>query len=147
VRIRHQQQFLFAVFLLLLGGLGLGFGWHLSMGTALRMGPGYLPKVLSVILIIYGIGLTVSSLSIDAPPIGRWPWRGIAIVLGSLCLFGLMVERAGLLLTTVAVTLVATAAAPDRRWREAAIFAVAIAAFCAIVFRGLLSLPLPVLPG
>ncbi|BBK42093.1 hypothetical protein STVA_21130 [Allostella vacuolata] len=146
LRVRDPQRLLFAGFLLALGCCGLWFGWKLPTGTAVRMGAGYLPKVLSGILIAFGVGLAAASLAIDGPRLERWAWRGLAIVLASLCLFGLLVETAGLLVTTVVVILAATAAAPDRRWGEAAVFAIVMAAFCTLVFRLFLGLPIPALP-
>lgn len=146
VRVRDPQRLLFAAFLLLLGICGFYFGWKLSMGTALRMGAGYLPKVLSGILIAFGVGLAGASLAIDGERLERWAWRPLAIILVSLCVFGFLVERAGLLVTTVVVILAATAAAPDRRWREAATFAVAAAILCTVLFRVLLGLPIPAFP-
>ncbi|WP_123688656.1 tripartite tricarboxylate transporter TctB family protein [Allostella humosa] len=146
LRVRDPQRLLFAAFLLAMGLCGLWFGWKLPMGTAVRMGAGYMPKVLSVILLAFGVGLAAASLAVEGPRLERWAWRGLAIILASLCLFGLLVERAGLLVTTAVVILAATAAAPDRRWREAAIFAVVMAVFCTVVFRLLLGLPIPALP-
>ncbi|MCC7276510.1 MAG: tripartite tricarboxylate transporter TctB family protein [Alphaproteobacteria bacterium] len=147
VRVRDPQRLLFAVFLLVLGALGLALGWKLPMGTAVRMGAGYLPKVLSGILILFGAGLSLSALAVDGPPLDRWAWRRLGIVLAALCLFGILVEHAGLFVTTAVVVLFATAAAPDRRWREAAVFALVMAGFCTLLFSVFLGLPLPALPS
>jgi hypothetical protein len=144
--IRDPQRLLFAIFLLAFGGCGLLFGANLPMGTTLHMGPGYVPKVLCGIVLAFGVGLAASSLVVRGPQLERWAWRGLVIVLGSLCLFGVMVEHVGLVVTTIVTVLVATAAAPDRRWREATIFAVVMAAFCTALFRIALGLPMPALP-
>lgn len=146
LRVRDPQRLLFALFLLALGGLGLWLAASLSIGTPLRMGPGYLPRALSIILLLFGAGLAIASFAADGPPLERWSWRGLALILAALCLFGVLVERIGLIPTIPIVALLATLAAPDRRWREAAIFAVCLAFFCALVFRVLLGLPLPLHP-
>ncbi|MGE0718163.1 MAG: tripartite tricarboxylate transporter TctB family protein [Alphaproteobacteria bacterium] len=145
-RVRDQQQLLFAAFLLAMGGLGLWLGWKLPMGTALRMGAGYLPKVLSCALLLFGAGLGLAALAVDGPKLEEWSWRGTAIVLASILVFGFAVERVGLLVTVFAMVLVTTAAAPDRRWREAALFGAVLAVFCTFLFRTLLGLPMPALP-
>lgn len=143
---RSPENLLFGAFLIGVGTVGLVAGWHLPMGEALRMGSGYLPKVLSSLLIAFGVIIGGSSLAIDGPPLTRWAWRELAIVLGSFALFGAMIERSGLILAMIAVMLVSTFAASDRRWGESLLFAVIVAAACALLFRGLLGLPLDLWP-
>jgi putative tricarboxylic transport membrane protein len=146
LRLRSPQNLLFGVFLVAAGALGLVAAWDLPMGRALRMGPGYMPKVLSGLLLAFGVGIAASSLAIDGSRLGRWAWRPMLIVLGAVALFGFAIERLGLVATTLAVVLVSTLAAPDRRWREAVVFAALLAFGCVMIFRLLLRLPLPVWP-
>ena len=60
-------------------GLGLAFGYATlayEIGSAFRMGPGYFPLVLSIILTLLGLLTTVQSFASgpDETPIGRaWP--------------------------------------------------------------------------
>ena len=146
IRIRNPQRLLFGVFLVGVGVVGIAAGWDLSMGDAAEMGPGYMPKILSGILIGFGAWIGASGVTSEGKPIGRWAWGPAAVVIGAVVLFGVAIEHLGLALTSAMVVVVATVAAPDRRWRQALPFAVALALACVVVFRVALGLPLRVWP-
>jgi hypothetical protein len=134
------------LFLIGVGFLGIAAGWELPMGEAAQMGPGYMPKILSAILVGFGMAICLSGLKAEGQPLGRWAWGPAAVVTGAVVLFGVTIESLGLALTSSMVVLVATVAAPDRRWRQALPFAVALALGCVVVFRIVLGLPLRVWP-
>lgn len=146
IRIRNPQSLLFGLFLVGIGILGIAAGWDLPMGDTARMGPGYMPKVLSGILTGFGVVIGVSGLKTEGRPVGRWAWGPAAVVTGAVVLFGVAIEHLGLALTSAMVVLVATIAAPDRRWRQALPLAVALAVACVAVFSIALGLPLRVWP-
>jgi len=146
IRIRNPQSLLFGLFLVGIGILGIASGWDLPMGDTVQMGPGYMPKALSGILTGFGVVIGVSGMKTEGRPVGRWAWGPAAVVTGAVVLFGVAIEHLGLALTSAMVVLVATIAAPDRRWRQAVPFAVALALVCVVVFRIALGLPLRVWP-
>jgi hypothetical protein len=116
------------------------------MGNATDMGPGYMPKILSSLLIGFGALIGALGVMSEGQPLGRWAWGPAAMVTGAVVLFGLGIERFGLALTSVLVILVATIAAPHRRWRWSFPFAVALTLACVTVFRVALGLPLQIWP-
>ena len=146
LRIGHPQNALFGAFLVLIGAGGIVFGLGLDRGTALDMGPGYLPTLLSGVLIVMGAGFLVSAVVVEGPAVERVAWIPLGVVVGAVVMFGLSIRFAGLALTIVATVLIATFAAHDRRWREAALFAVTLAVCSVLIFRYLLNVPLPVWP-
>ena len=146
IRIRNPQRLLFGVFLVGVGVVGIAAGWDLPMGDAAEMGPGYMPKILSGILIGFGAVIGASGVTSEGKPLGRWAWGPGAVVIGAVVLFGVAIEHLGLALTSAMMVVVATVAAPDRRWRQALPFAVALALACVAVFRVALGLPLRVWP-
>ena len=133
-----------------IGALGLSTAMDLEMGSASRMGPGYMPRLLAIGVILIVIGLSIKSLLFDrgtnaerAPlhlrPVG---WVSCAIVL-----FGFLIDRAGIVLAVAAMTLVAGAASDLTRWREAPLLALALGLASALVFVVGLGLAMPVWPG
>jgi hypothetical protein len=146
IRVKNPRSLLLGLFLAGVGILGIGAGWDLSMGEAAEMGPGYMPKILSGILVGFGAVIGASGVRSEGQSLGRWAWGPAAVVTGAVVLFGLAIEHLGLALTSVMMMLVATIAAPERRWRQALPFAVALALACVIVFRVALGLPLRVWP-
>jgi hypothetical protein len=77
---------------------------------------------------------------------GPFAWRPLICITTALVLFGLLVERLGLVITTVAVVLAAGLAAHGARWREMILIAAGLAAFAAALFAYALRLPIPVWP-
>ena len=73
-----------------------------------------------------------------------WKWRPTLVVLGSVVLFGLMVAKVGVAISTVVLILTASAASHEFRPREAIIAGAFLAALSVGVFIIGLSLQLPI---
>lgn len=130
--------------------IAAAFAWaalDVRMGTLLRMGPGYFPLVLSVLLAALG-ALMLRGARRPAAPAGpgqgpsfRVAWRPLLLVCGSALFFALTLEGLGLPLTTFATLLIAASASPQFRPAEALLTAAAFAAGAWVVFAMLLGLP------
>jgi len=118
-----------------------------TLGTAARMGPGYFPRLLGMLLIVLGAILTVRSLRLTGPPLPGWKWRPVLVTLGSVVVFGLIVNRAGLVLSTILLIVMASAASHEFRPREAVISGIALAALAVGVFVIGLKLQIGIWPG
>ncbi len=136
------------------GALFLGFGLatvllgrDLPMGTAVRMGPGYFPTVLGVLLALIGLAVLLRALlrkpspSPSSPP---FAWKPLLLITGATALFGLLLRGAGLALATAALVLTSAWASPRFSWRAAVPLALAAAVFCALVFVRALGVPMPI---
>jgi hypothetical protein len=118
-----------------------------TLGTAARMGPGYFPRMLGMLLIVLGAILTVRSLRLTGPPLPGWKWRPVLVTLGSVVVFGLIVNHAGLVLSTILLIVMASAASHEFRPREAVISGIALAALAVGVFVIGLKLQIGIWPG
>lgn len=136
----------FAVFLVALGALAFGLASSLSVGTAAAMGPGYVPRGLTIIIMIYGLVLGVRAMFAGAVTFPSIEWRPLILILGSVALFAVLLPIAGLAITSFALVICAGFAAYDVRVRENAIAAVTLAAFAVVLFVVALGLPIPVWP-
>ncbi len=116
------------------------------MGTASGMGPGYFPRVLAVIMIVLGLASLVRGLLVRGEAPEGIAWKPLVLVLGSTVLFGLLLERAGLIVALAALVLVSAAASKAFRvdWR-ALLGLLALIAFCILCFVRGLGVPMPVL--
>jgi hypothetical protein len=121
-------------------------GASYNLGTASRMGPGYFPRILGLLLIVLGGILTLRSFRIAGPKVPRWHWRPTLVVLGSVVLFGLLVEKLGLALSTVMLIVLASAASHEFRPRESFVVGVFLATLAVGVFVIGLKLQLPIWP-
>ena len=68
------------------------------MGTSFRMGPGYFPTILSILMI--GLGAVIAVQALWAPTtehsFGQVPWRGLLLLIGAVLFFGFVVRGLGL---------------------------------------------------
>jgi Tripartite tricarboxylate transporter TctB family len=145
--IRHPKDFWSGVIFVALGLFAIVYGSKYTLGTAARMGPGYFPRILGILLIVLGAILAVRALRLDGPPLPKWKWRPTVIVLGSVVLFGAIVQPVGVALSTVILIVGASAASPEFRPREALIAGILLAALAVGVFVIGLKLQLPIWPA
>ena len=144
--IRHPKDFFAGVIFIAFGIAAIVIGSNYALGTAARMGPGYFPRILGILLILLGGALALRALRLQGSPIPGWKWRPTLIVLGSVVLFGMIVTRLGLVLSTIALIVVSSAASHEFRPKEASISAILLAALAVGVFVIGLKLQLPIWP-
>ncbi len=144
--IRHPRDFgaglLFGAF----GAAAVFLSGDYPLGTPARMGPGYFPRVLGILLLAFGAILVLRSLKLAGAPLAMRNWKPLTIVLGSVLVFGLAAPRLGLALSTVLLILIASTADREFRWKEAVVSSVVLAACTIGVFIWGLGLQLPVWP-
>jgi putative tricarboxylic transport membrane protein len=146
IRIKSAQDLLGGVMLIAVGFLGWWLVQDLPMGRLVRMGPAYTPSMIGLILVGFGVVISARGLLIEGPGLAAWAWRPLAIITSSIVAFGALLERAGLVAAALALVVIATLAAPDRRWGELAAFAVGLTVACVLIFKSFLGLPLQVWP-
>jgi len=79
-------------------GLGaLYVGQHLAVGTPVRMGPGYVPRMLSFIMLALGVLICIVAVVSGSEPVERPKWKPITLVTIGIVCFALLFERAGLI--------------------------------------------------
>jgi hypothetical protein len=123
-------------------GLGFGIGaFNLDLGTTLRMGPGYFPLVLAVILVGLGLAIMATALRSVNEAVGTYAWRGMVFILGAPIFFGLTVRGLGFVPAIFAATLIASLAGLKMRPLYAVGLALAVTVFCTLVFSMALGLP------
>ena len=144
--IRHPKDFVAGLIFIAFGIAAIAIGSEYALGTAARMGPGYFPRILGILLILLGAALSLRALRLQGTRIPAWKWRPTLIVLGSVVLFGLIVTRLGLVLSTIVLIVLSSAASHEFRLKEASVSAVLLAALAVGVFVIGLKLLLPIWP-
>src|ERR1700674_5593159 len=99
--IRHPKDFFAGLIFIAFGLAAIIIAANYPLGTAARMGPGYFPRILGILLILLGSALALRALKLKGEPLPRWHWRPTLVVLGSVVLFGAIVNYVGLALSTV----------------------------------------------
>jgi hypothetical protein len=144
--IRHPKDFYAGVLFTGFGIAAILLASQYQLGTAAKMGPGYFPRGLGYLLTILGAVLVVRSLRLQGTAIPAWNWRSTFVVLGSVVLFGLVVEKLGLAASTLGLIVLASTASPEFRLKEAVLSGLFFATLAVVVFIVGLKLQLPVWP-
>lgn len=132
-----------AIFIAL--GLAFAFGaLAYDIGTPLRMGPGYVPLALGLLLAGLGILVIVKGfLAGEGEPIGDVDWRAAALVTAALIFFGLTVRGLGVIGALFGASLLAALARSQTPVREALVIAVGLTVLSVLIFIFALQLRLP----
>jgi hypothetical protein len=112
-------------------------------GTALRMGPGYFPRVLAGILILFGLHVMVRGLRRRERIDGTWSPRALIVLPLSMVLFGVLMEHAGFVPAIAVLVLGSAAAGRQFRLVEVIGLTVLLTAVSVAVFVWGLGLPYP----
>ncbi|MEP7154993.1 MAG: tripartite tricarboxylate transporter TctB family protein [Betaproteobacteria bacterium] len=116
------------------------------MGTTSRMGPGYFPFVLGLMMGALGLLIVVQALASSGGPVNKFAWRPLIWVLGAFVIFGLIAKWAGLAISIIVLVMVSAFGGHEFKWREAVISGVVLAIASVAVFVYGLKLPFPIWP-
>jgi hypothetical protein len=146
IRLRSPQDLAAGLFLIAVAIAGHVLAGDLPMGRAVRMGPGYLPTLLSWILGGLGVLVLVRAVTVDGPRLESWAWRPVLTLTCSLLVFAALLQRGGLVAAIFACVAVASFAAPRPRLVPVVAVCVVLAIGCSVLFKYVLGLPLVLWP-
>src|SRR5262245_34293631 len=89
----------FAAFLIALGALAFVLAGELSVGTAAAMGPGYVPRGLALIIMVYGASLGVRALFSGSLALPEVAWRPLVLISAAVAVFAVLLPPMGLAAT------------------------------------------------
>jgi len=118
-------------------------GYH--VGDSARMGPGYFPLMLGILLAVLGLVVIASALTVktaDGEPVGRAAWRPLLLIIGANLVFGVLLgglpsiglPAMGLIIAIYALTVIASMAGPHFALRPTLILATILALGSYLVF-------------
>lgn len=156
--IKSQKDF-FAGLLFTVVGAAFAIGAvNYGMGDAAKMGPGYFPRMVGVLMAILGAFIVFESLTIkteDGEKIGKWAWKPLFFILGANLAFGALLgglpsigfPSFGLIVAIYALTFIASMAGDEFNFKGVFVLAsvLAIISYCAFIL--LLKLQFPVWPA
>lgn len=157
MKIKSQKDFFSGLMFL---GVGVAFAWGATtytVGSGARMGPGYFPLMLGILLAILGAVIIFESLVVeteDGEKIGSWAWKPLTFIIAANLVFGLAlgglpsikVPALGMIVGIYALTFIASLAGDEFKAKEVLILATVLSILSYLAFVVLLKLQFPVWP-
>ena len=116
-----------------------------EFGDLNRMGPGYFPVALGVVLALLGLLIAIPAFMRQGDPI-EVRWKTFALVLGSIVAFALTLKVLGLIFATALAVMISSLADNETRWKGRILLAIGVAAVTYVVFGFALGMVLPAWP-
>ena len=143
-----SKDFLSGLLFISFGLAALYFGRHLAMGTAVRMGPGFVPHMLAYIMIGLGLIVSVVAAVTNNSEMTELPrWKPITLVTIGIFVFAALFERTGMFPALVALILIASAGGDEFKLTEVLGNIVVLTILCILVFKVGLSMNISIING
>ena len=158
MKIQSQKDFYSGLMFSVVGGsFALGASGY-QIGNGARMGPGYFPLALGVLLAILGAAITFKALvveTIDGDKIGSFAWKPLFFIIAANLVFGACIgglpviglKPLGLVVGIYLLTYIASHAGEEHKFKEVAVLATILALLSYVAFILLLKLQFPVWPA
>jgi hypothetical protein len=146
--IRNQRAFAAGALFLIVAIFYFVMSFNYVTGTPARMGPGFFPRMVSILFALVGAGILLGSLAPKAKQekLEKWDFKGLLWIAGSVALFGLLLPTFGLVIALAVLIIVASLASQEFTWFGALVNTVVLVVFCLAVFVYGISLQFPVWP-
>jgi hypothetical protein len=118
---------------------------HYPPGTALNMGPGFFPMVLSGLLIIFGLAIVLIGLRKGEKIEGSWSIRALIVLPLSIVVFGILMDHAGFVPALIALVLISAAAGKEFKLKEVLLLSIYLCVLSVAMFIWGLGLPYPLI--
>ena len=157
MNIKSQKDFFSGLMFM---SVGAAFAWGATtynVGNGARMGPGYFPLMLGVLLAVLGVVITFKSLVVETETgdkIGKWAWKPLIFIILSNLLFGILLgglpsiklPAMGLIAAIYALTFISSMAEAGWKVKNTFILATVLAVGSYVAFILVLKLQLIVWP-
>jgi len=147
--VRHQKDFVAGLMFIAIGIAAIVITSNYPLGTAARMGPGFFPFFLGLILAALGLAILLTALRPKnaGPGVDKFHWGPIFWVLLPIIVFGVLLKILGMIILGLMVVVVSSIASEEFKLRPTVWLAIGLVIFCSAVFVGGLHLPIPLCPS
>ena len=157
MKIKSQKDFFAGVMFTV---VGIAFAWGsttYNVGNGARMGPGYFPLMLGIVLAVLGLIVVFTAMTIeteDGEPVGKIAWRPLGFIIGANLLFGALLggvtawglPAMGLIAAIYALVLIAGLAGEKYSFKSSLVLATILALGSYLAFVVALKLQFQVWP-
>ncbi len=158
MNIKSQKDFFAGLMFM---GVGVAFAWGATtynVGVGARMGPGYFPLMLGVLLALIGAAITFKALVVETvggDKIGKWAWKPLFYIIAANVVFGILLAGLpainfpafGMIVAIYALTFISSMAEAGWKFKTTLILATVLAVGSYLAFVLALKLQFPVWPS
>lgn len=139
LRIKRKKDFISGLMFATVGAAFAIGAFNYTVGSAARMGPGYFPLMVGVLLTVLGSAVALSALGSqpggEGDPVGRIAWKPLGFIIGANLLFGVLLAglpslglpAMGLIVAVYALVIVSCMAGAAFSFKTAVILATILA--------------------
>lgn len=134
----NKIDVLAGLFVVLIGVLAIVEALNFNLGSARRMGPGYFPLHVGILMLLLGVGIILEGRkpAEEAFAFGDLPRpRSLLLILAAVVAFALMIERFGLLPAGAVAVFLSALAEPRTPMRHKLALTVAVPVISVLIFK------------
>lgn len=157
MKIKSSKDFFSGLMFTVVGAAFAYGATSYTIGTGARMGPGYFPLLLGIILALLGAAILFKSLVVETPdgePVGKWAWKPLFFIIAGNLLFGVLLgglpsiglPAMGLIAAIFGTTIVVSMAGDEFNFKETIVLSAILSVMSYGAFIMLLKLQFPVWP-
>lgn len=144
---RNNRDFWSGLMFLVIGAVAVLVARDYPFGRLLRMGSGFFPTILGVVLMVFGFYIMLKGLRRNEKIQGNWSVRAVMVLPLITVLFGVLMDRAGFIPALSALAFGSAAAGSEFKWGEALLLTAFMTLLSVGVFILGLGLPYPLIKG
>ncbi len=143
LKIKSQEDFWAGLMFIGFGILAIIIARDYPMGSAMRMGPGYFPTWIGVILIILGSIIAAMGFKFEGEKVGNFAWRPMILLSIAFAAFGWAIDNIGFILAMVILIVLSALAGKEFRIKGVIAMVAVLVVGAWALFIYALELPFP----
>lgn len=141
--IKSQEDFWAGLMFIGFGLLAIYISQDYPMGSAMRMGPGYFPTYLGVIMALLGSAITLVSFKMEGERVKPFAWRAMILLSLAFAIFGWAIDHVGFVIALGALIFLSALAGREFRLKEVLVLMACLIVGSWALFIYGLELPFP----
>ena len=143
LKIKSQEDFWAGLMFIGFGVLAIVVSRDYPMGSAMRMGPGYFPTYLGVMMAILGAIISALSFKVEGAKVGKFALRPMILLGIAFVSFGWAIDHIGFIPALLIMIFLSALAGKEFKLKEISILSAVLIAGCWALFIKGLELPFP----
>lgn len=143
MKITSQEDFWAGVMFIVFGATAIFIAQDYPFGTTSRMGPGYFPTWLGIIMVVLGVMVAATGFKVQGEGVGKFAWKAMLLLSVAFVFFGWAIDNVGFVPALFVMVFLSAAAGKEFRFKEVLIMSIALIIGSWALFIKGLELPFP----